>query len=73
MLSKPKMLCGCLTLLALNGCKTVSTAPVAKGDYCAITSYITYETGKDSPETIFQIEMHNSQRACVCELDCPKP
>jgi hypothetical protein len=46
---------------------------VVEGDYCRIAKPIYYDMDKDTPETIRQIETHNSRFVCVCELDCPKP
>jgi hypothetical protein len=45
-----------------------------KGDYCRIAGPITYDTKADTPETVKQIERHNSQWACLCDdpPDCPK-
>jgi uncharacterized protein YceK len=59
-----------LTLSALSGCATVSTVPV--NSYCAIAKPITYDAKKDTPETIFEVEQHNSVFICLCEQDCPK-
>lgn len=61
-----------LILIAMSGCATVSTAPAAVSDYCTIAKPIGYDSRIDSPETVRQIEAHNSKWACVCEGDCPK-
>lgn len=72
MLKKPKTLLLPLTLLAMSGCATVSTAPVVVSDYCRIAKPIGYDSAKDTPETVAEIEAHNSAYVCVCENDCPK-
>ncbi len=59
----------CLTLCAMSGCATVSTAPL--DSYCAIARPISYDTTRDTAETVAAIEIHNSQWVCLCELDCP--
>ena len=59
-----------LTLSALSGCVTDLTAPV--NSYCAIAKPITYDATKDTPETVAEIEAHNSVLVCLCEDDCPK-
>jgi hypothetical protein len=58
------------TLLVLTGCVTGSTAIV--GDYCRIAKPIGYDSKRDTPETVKDIEAHNSKWVCVCENDCPK-
>jgi hypothetical protein len=81
MKSKPKKLYLWLIPLALSGCATNTTAPVAQNpinptivtsDYCRINQPLTYDSAVDSPETQAQIERHNSRYACVCEDDCPQ-
>ncbi len=59
-----------LTLSALSGCATVSTAPV--NSYCAIAKPISYDATKDTVETVKEVEIHNSVFVCLCEQDCPK-
>jgi len=59
----------CLTLCAMSGCATVSTAPV--NSYCAIARPLGYDTARDTAETVAAIEMHNSRWVCLCERDCP--
>lgn len=61
---KPPLLC--LILPAMSGCVTASTAPVANS-YCHIAKPITYDTTKDTQDTVKQIEAHNSQWIAVCE------
>ena len=61
----------CLTLCALSGCATVSTALVPANSYCAIAQPLGYDTVKDSPETVAAIEIHNSKWVCLCESECP--
>jgi hypothetical protein len=59
-----------LTLLGTSGCATDSTALVVS-DYCRIAKPIAYDGAKDTPETVAEIEAHNSRWVCVCEEDCP--
>jgi hypothetical protein len=49
-----------------------TTDPVPLSNYCALTKPITYDTTKDTPETVAEIEAHNSRYECVCNHDCPK-
>ena len=56
----------CLILTATSGCVTASTDPVANS-YCRITKPITYDTTKDTLDTVRQVEAHNSQWVAVCE------
>lgn len=56
----------CLILTETSGCVTASTAPVANS-YCHIAKPITYDTIKDTLDTVKQIEAHNSQWIAVCE------
>jgi hypothetical protein len=58
-----------MILLGLTGCVTGSTALV--GDYCRIAKPIGYDSRSDSPETVKEIETHNSKWSCVCNADCP--
>lgn len=58
-----------LTLSATSACVTGSTAVV--GDYCRIAKPISYDTKSDSPQTVKEVEAHNSKWVCVCEGDCP--
>lgn len=60
-------------LLAPSACVHGSTAPVVVSDYCRIAKPILYDGKADTPETVAQIEAHNSQWVCVCEHDCPQP
>ena len=55
-----------------SGCVTALTGAEIVGDYCRIALPITYDSKVDTPETVTQIEAHNSKWACVCERDCPK-
>lgn len=64
-----KLLSTSLILSVTSGCATVSTAPV--NSYCAIAKPISYDAKADTPETIKDIEAHNSAFVCVCEQDCP--
>ena len=61
-----------LILFALSGCVHGSTAPVVLSDYCRIAKPIGYDGEKDTPETVKEIEAHNSKWVCVCEKDCPQ-
>ena len=61
-----------LTLNAMSGCATVSTEAVPLNSYCAIAKPITYDAKQDTPETVAEVELHNSVFICVCEQDCPK-
>lgn len=65
----------CLTLPATSGCAIGLTdhAPAPASSYCAIAAPISYDTTKDTPETVVAIEAHNSKWVCVCERDCPSP
>lgn len=49
----------------------VSTDPVPLNNYCLIAKPISYDSVADTPDTVQQIERHNSQYVCVCEADCP--
>jgi hypothetical protein len=49
----------------------VSTDPVPLNNYCLIAKPISYDSVADTPDTVQQIELHNSQWTCVCEADCP--
>lgn len=75
MSSKLKTLCASLILLAMSACAAGLTAPEpgAVSDYCRIARPISYDASKDTPETVRQVEAHNSQYVCVCENDCPRP
>ena len=56
---------GCVhDLTGAGGVKTVS-------EYCRIAEPITYDRTADTPETVQQIERHNSKFVCLCEGDCP--
>lgn len=59
-------------LIALSGCAHGSTAPVIVSDYCTIAAPISFDSAVDSPETVAEIEKHNSKWVCVCEDDCPQ-
>lgn len=63
-------------LFATSACENVSDVvrpTVVEGDYCRIAKPIYYDYEKDTPETVAQIERHNSRFVCVCEQDCPRP
>ena len=59
-------------LLVLTGCAGALTGTEIVGDYCRIAVPITYDSKVDTPDTVTQIETHNSRWACVCDNDCPK-
>lgn len=59
-------------LPALSGCVANTTAPVVVSDYCRIARPIAFDSTRDTPETVRDIEIHNSQWECVCNHDCPK-
>ena len=61
----------CLTLSVTSACVTGSTGGVQSNSYCAIAKPITYDAAKDTPETVAEVEAHNSRFICVCEQDCP--
>jgi hypothetical protein len=61
-----------LTLFVTSGCVTDLTAPAPVNSYCAIAKPITYDATQDTPETIAEVELHNSVFVCLCEDDCPK-
>ena len=61
-----------LILSATSGCGIASTAPAVVSDYCAIAKPVSYDSLRDTAETVAQIERENSKWACVCERDCPK-
>lgn len=67
-----KLLCLFLILSALSACDLNTTAPVPLSNYCALTKPISYDSAKDTPETVAEIEAHNSRYECVCNRDCPK-
>lgn len=70
-------------MLATAACVSRTPAPPKTvNDYCLIAKRISYAelargevddpgNGADTPETVVQIKRHNSQRACVCDADCP--
>jgi hypothetical protein len=61
----------CLTLSVTSACVTGSTGGVQSNSYCAIAKPISYDGARDTPETVNQIEGHNSRWVCLCEQDCP--
>lgn len=71
MRTRLKLLSALPILLATSGCATGLTAPVVS-DYCRIAAPIMYNGAADTPDTVRQIEEHNSKWVCVCENDCPK-
>ena len=62
----------CLILSATSGCVKDLTEVVPINSYCAIVKPITYDAKQDTPETVAEVELHNSVFACLCEGDCPK-
>ena len=61
----------CLILSVTSGCAIGSTGPAPASSYCVIAQPLGYDSASDTPETVAQIERHNSQYMCVCESDCP--
>ncbi len=62
----PAMLLLTLTAIGLSACGTSSGAT---DSYCLIAKPITYSS-QDTPETVEQIERHNSDWTCKCGNDC---
>jgi hypothetical protein len=60
-----------LILSVLSACVAGSTGVVVASEYCRIAQPISYDGKADTPETVGQIEKHNSQYVCLCENDCP--
>jgi uncharacterized protein YceK len=67
-----KLLLSSLILSATSGCVTGLTEAVPTNSYCAIAKPITYDAKQDTPETVAEVELHNSVFICLCEQDCPK-
>jgi hypothetical protein len=44
---------------------------VVISDYCRIAKPLSYDTARDSVETVKEVEKHNSKWVCLCENDCP--
>lgn len=67
-------LCACLMLTVTSACATGLTAPVTRvtSDACLWVKPISYDSNRDAPETVEQIEAHNSAWVCNCDDDCPK-
>ncbi len=66
-----KLLSLSLILSATSGCVTDLIVPAPINSYCEIAKPISYDSTKDTAETIKLIEQHNSKFVCVCENDCP--
>lgn len=62
----------CLILSATSACVHGSTGAEVVSDYCRIAVPISYDGAADTPETVKQVEAHNSKWVCLCEGDCPK-
>lgn len=60
-----------LILSVTSACAHVLTDPAPVNSYCAVARPISYDGIKDTPETVKQIEAHNSRWVCICENDCP--
>lgn len=60
-------------LSAMSACAPGSTGVKSVSEYCRIAEPISYDGEADTPETVQQVEAHNSKWACVCENDCPNP
>ena len=61
-----------LMLNATSGCVTDLTGAAPVNSYCAIAKPISYNAKQDTPETVAEVELHNSVFVCLCEDDCPK-
>lgn len=70
-----KLLSALLTLSVTSACAPGLTGAGVKSvsEYCRIAKPITYDSEADTPETVQQIEAHNSKWVSVCEGDHPKP
>lgn len=55
-----------LLLVVATGCATSSGVT---SNYCLIATPISYSV-LDTPETVAQIERHNSDWSCTCAEDC---
>ncbi len=60
-----------LTLSVTSGCATDLTETAPTNSYCEIAKPISYDSAKDTAETVKLIEAHNSKFVCICENDCP--
>ena len=60
-----------MILIGVTACASVSTPPQMANQYCAVAAPIRYDSRLDRPETVAQIEKHNSVWVCLCEQDCP--
>jgi hypothetical protein len=61
-----------MILIGVTACASVSTTPPpVTNQYCSLASPIRYDSRLDRPETVAQIEKHNSVWVCLCEHDCP--
>lgn len=72
---KLKLLSLCPMLLAMSGCvanMTGAASTPAADSYCRIAQGISYDSAKDTPETVKAVEAHNSRYECVCNNDCPQ-
>lgn len=82
---RPKGLLIAVMMLATAGCASrTPEPPKTVSDYCLIAKRMSYaelrrdqvdDPGNkaDTPETVKQVKDHNSEYACVCGGDCPKP
>ena len=68
-----RLLSAFLILSMTSACATALIDPAPINSYCKVAHPISYDSVKDTPETVKQIEDHNSRWVCVCENDCPKP
>lgn len=74
---KLRLLSVSLILSATSGCVPglivrPEPTPALPNSYCKLAAPIGYDGALDTPETVAQIEQHNSKWVCVCEGDCPK-
>jgi len=71
-LNLAKRLLPLLILSVMSACVTDSTDHVLASSYCAVARPIGYDSLNDTPQTVLEIEVHNSQWACICDSDCPQ-
>lgn len=53
----------------LNGCVHDLTGPVPTDSFCKIAQPINYDSKRDTPETVQQVEAHNLRWLRLCEKD----
>jgi|694.fasta_scaffold25726_2 hypothetical protein len=61
-----KLLLSLLTILPLSsGCAHVSTVP--DSEFCRLVEPISYDSVKDTPETVAQVERLNAKWLVLCD------